>query len=170
MFWEVLTANWPIAIVFVLAVIICGAELIKAIRIWREEKKNRINTEVAKVQKDQGIVKDIQEIKEEFKKMGSRLDNIDTKLQKNEQKMADLTQSDMHDIKSWIIEQHQHFYVELGWIDAYHMDIINIRYEDYQKEGGNSYIGDLVSRLRSLPTDPSLSLWKNGRNRDNEER
>ena len=61
-----------------------------------------------------------------------------------------LTQSDKDSIKSWIVEKH-HFFIEQGWVDDFNMDAIEKRFTHYQKEGGNSYVHDLMTDLRKLP-------------------
>ena len=83
-----------------------------------------------------------------------KLTDMESRMFTAEQRLHDLTQSDMHDIKCWIVDQYQKFYVEQGWIDAFHADTIDRRYEDYLKEGGNSYIETLIERLHTLPMDP----------------
>jgi hypothetical protein len=73
-----------------------------------------------------------------------------------EETLKNLTISDMNDIKAWIVDQYHKFYTEQGWIDAFNADTLDKRYEDYKKEGGNSYIDTLMERLHSLPMDPPL--------------
>ena len=80
------------------------------------------------------------------KDMGQRMNGM-------EEQLRILTDSDMHDIKSWIVEKH-HTYIKKGWIDDFSMDIVEKRYSDYVKEGGNSYIHTLVEELRTLPHKP----------------
>ena len=82
------------------------------------------------------------------------LEAIKNRLEIAEAKLTDLTISDMHDIKSWIVEQYHRFYNEQGWIDAFSAETIDRRYNDYKKEGGNSYVKELIDRLHSLPMDP----------------
>lgn len=79
--------------------------------------------------------------------------NINTRMNGMEEQLKILTDSDMHDIKSWIVEKHHH-YKNLGWIDDFAMDTIEKRYLDYKKEGGNSYVDTLMEELRQLPKDP----------------
>ena len=78
--------------------------------------------------------------------MSKRMDGM-------EEQLKILADSDMHDIKSWIVEKH-HIYIKKGWIDDFSMDIVEKRYSDYVKEGGNSYIHTLVEELRTLPHKP----------------
>lgn len=68
-------------------------------------------------------------------------------------KLEILTQSDKDSIKSWIVEKH-HLFVKQGWVDDFNMDAIERRFTHYKKEGGNSYIGDLMDELRKLPNYP----------------
>ena len=78
---------------------------------------------------------------------------INERMDGMEEQLKILTDSDMHDIKSWIVEKH-HTYIKKGWIDDFSMDIVEKRYSDYVKEGGNSYIHTLVEELRTLPHKP----------------
>ena len=66
----------------------------------------------------------------------------------------------MHDIKAWIVEQYHKFYTNQGWIDAFSAETIDIRYEDYLKEGGNSYVENLIAQLHTLSMDPTQRVKK----------
>lgn len=80
------------------------------------------------------------------KQMGVRVDSIENQLEL-------LTQSDMHDIKGWIVEKH-HNLIKQGWVDDFTMDTLEHRYSDYKAEDGNSYIKSLMNELRQLPKIP----------------
>lgn len=73
--------------------------------------------------------------------------NILADLQK---KIELLIASDRDDIRAWITKEHHHF-VRLGKIDDYSLDCIEKRYAHYTKEGGNSYVEDLMTEIRALP-------------------
>jgi predicted nucleic acid-binding Zn-ribbon protein len=154
--WNTITSNLPVSIVFIIAVIICGAELIKAIMVWRDARKKRNQAIIDEHQRELDIM-------EEFKKLHERLDGIEetitdltTRMASAEETLKNLTISDMNDIKAWIVDQYHKFYTEQGWTDAFNADTLDKRYEDYKKEGGNSYIDTLMERLHSLPMDPPL--------------
>ena len=78
--------------------------------------------------------------------------DMNTRMDGMGEQLKILTDSDMHDIKSWIVEKHHH-YENLGYIDDFAMDTIEKRYSDYKKEGGNSYVDTLMEELRKLPKD-----------------
>lgn len=80
------------------------------------------------------------------KTMKEKVDKIDSKL-------AQLTESDMHSIKGWIVEKH-HALIKKGWVDDFTMDTLERRYSDYIAEDGNSYIAGLMADLRELPHCP----------------
>jgi DNA anti-recombination protein RmuC len=77
-------------------------------------------------------------------------EDINEKVNSIETQLTQLTKSDMHNIKSWVVEKH-HYLTEQGWVDDFTMDTIEKRFEDYQKEKGNSYVEGLVSEIRALP-------------------
>ena len=76
----------------------------------------------------------------------TRLDSV----QKN---LEFLIESDREDIKAWITDKY-HFFTHQGWIDDYSLDCIELRYARYVKEEGNSFVFDLMQKIRALPTEP----------------
>ena len=156
--WDILLQNLPTVLLVIAAAVICGAELIKAFRVWKEEHQNKINQGVAKKQQECNLNEEFNKLHGRFDLIEKRLDDLELRMAASEGKLQDLTDSDMHDIKAWIVGQYQHFYVRQGWIDAYSADTIEKRYEDYKKEGGNSYIATLMEHMRTLPMDPSQSI------------
>lgn len=91
------------------------------------------------------------------KKLDSKMDLIaktmKEKVDKLDSRLAQLTESDKHDIKGWIVEKHHH-YIKKGWVDDFTMDTLERRYSDYVAEEGNSYIAGLMNELRALPHFP----------------
>jgi len=84
------------------------------------------------------------------KKIDSLTDTVNTRLDNIENSIDRLTESDMHDIKGWIVEKH-HMLMKQQWVDDFTMDTIEKRYADYKIEGGNSYIRGLMDEIRALP-------------------
>ena len=130
------------------------------IKIWKDARQNQVNEQVAERQHEL-------DIQNEFKKLHDKLDDLSSKyectlsrLDKMENNINDLTESDKNDIRAWIVEQYHKFYVHQGWIDAFSADTIEKRFTDYKKEGGNSYIESLIDRLRSLPMEPPHGDWE----------
>lgn len=76
------------------------------------------------------------------------------RLDKQQENLTLLTESDRDDIKGWIVQQYHYFYETKGWIDDFSMDSLEKRYACYQQEGGNSYITGIVKQLRTLPRHP----------------
>lgn len=164
--WDTLLQNLPQTIIVMIAIVICGAEFIKSMRVWNDERKKRINAEVEKQQKELNIQNEFNKLHERFDSIDDRLDSLESRMKKAESQLQDLTISDMHDIKSWIVEQYHKFYVEQGWIDAFSAETLDRRYSDYEKEGGNSYIATLMEQLHSLSMDPKQSIHKKDKEKD----
>jgi len=164
--WDILLQNLPIVILVTLAIIICGAELIKSIRVWKEEHDKRINKKVEEKQEKIDMQSEFNSLHTKLDEVIKILDSTVERMASAEQKLKDLTVSDMHDIKAWIVEQYRIYFIEQGWIDAFHAETIDRRYEDYKKEGGNSYIKVLIDRLHSLPMDPPTSAEEKERKKD----
>lgn len=152
--WDELMKNLPSVLLVTIAIIICGADLIKAIRVWKEERKNRRKEITDAYQEEIDLKNEFKKIHERFDEIVSRLDNLEIRMEIAEERLNDLTVSDMHDIKAWIVEQYHRFYGQQGWIDAFSAETIDRRYMDYVKEGGNSYVENLINQLHTLPMDP----------------
>lgn len=103
---------------------------------------------------------EITEIKEQLKQHMATL-NKQQKIMTAESARLDavqknlefLIESDKEDIKAWITDKY-HFFTHQGWIDDYSLDCIELKYARYTKEGGNSFILDLMVKIRALPTEP----------------
>ena len=152
--WNTITSNLPTFIVFIIAVIICGAELIKAIMVWIDAKKKRKKAVIDEHNKELELIEELKKINGRLDEMHSKIDNLSERMDAAEETLKTLTISDMNDTKAWIVDQYHRFYTEQGWIDAFNADTLDKRYGDYKKEGGNSYIDVLMERLHSLPMDP----------------
>ena len=111
---------------------------------------------VQKKEEENELHKTLKDMQTSLTQLHNKVDDRDKRLEKIEKRLDDLTESDKNDIKSWITEQYQKFYVNQGWIDAYSADTIDHRYSDYKKEGGNSFIDQLIERLHTLPIPTNL--------------
>lgn len=152
--WDVIIQNFPLVLLILLACFLCGAEVIKALKIWREERDRRQNVANEEQQRETDQQNVLQQILDTLTSIGTSLQNLEARMDTAEDRLNSLTESDMHDIKAWIVVQYHKFYVEQGWIDNYSAETIERRYGDYIREGGNSYIAVLIERLRTLPMDP----------------
>ena len=98
-----------------------------------------------------------QELMNMYQNLEGKIDNLTTisnaRMEILEDKIDQLTTSNMHSIKSWIVEKH-HILTKKGWVDDFTMDSLEKRYTDYVNEKGNSYIGDLMDEIRELPHSP----------------
>ena len=64
-----------------------------------------------------------------------------------------LVASDRDDIRSWIIEKYHYYKKYPQELDDYMMDCIYKRYDCYKKEGGNSYIDEVIEKIKKLKED-----------------
>ena len=165
--WDIVLQNLPTIVILTLAFIICGAELIKALKVWREANQQQINAEVQKQQKDTELLQEIKSLHDKMDQVNETLGKVDVRLSDVEGHVFDLTVSDMHDIKAWIVDQYHKFYEGQGWIDAFSAETLDRRFSDYKKEGGNSYIETLMERLHTLSMDPAHSIHRDRNNNGN---
>lgn len=85
------------------------------------------------------------------KQQDKQLQKIQEEISNIQRDMKILMQSDKDAIKFAITKEHHYFCYELGFIDDYSLDCLERRYSHYKDQGGNSFIAELMSDLRSLP-------------------
>lgn len=96
---------------------------------------------------------EIKNIKERLDKTENTMTQESARLNKVQESLQFLIESDREDIKAWITDKYHHFEAQ-GWIDYYSLECIETRYARYVKEGGNSFIEDLMAKIRALPNQP----------------
>lgn len=77
-------------------------------------------------------------------------DALTKTLEKQNELINLLIQSDELDIKAWIKTQHEKW-VPRGCIDSQTLELLCQRYEIYEKEGGNSWAKKMIEDLCKLP-------------------
>jgi predicted nuclease with TOPRIM domain len=158
--WDILFSNLPMVILIIIALFFCTIEVIKGVQFFKELKNKKVNEVVEERQQEIDMQAEFNKLHERFDEIQDELKTVKERLAVAEQQLKDLTISDMHDIKSWIVEQYHKFYVQQGWIDAFSAETIDRRYSDYKKEGGNSYIKTLIDQLHTLSMDPEQNIHK----------
>ena len=157
-----LSLTQVIIIIFMIA--IAAKELITLIDFFVKKAKTSFNKEQEKKDEKQNILEEINKIhasilknEEEHKTITSQILEIKEENKKmfTQQQTAlnMLVASDIDDIKSYIVKQYHTFHAQ-GWIDDFSMDAIEKRFQHYINEGGNSYVHNLVEKLRQLPNHP----------------
>lgn len=90
----------------------------------------------------------------ELKALENKVEENQIKNEKEFKRIIDaldtLIDSDKHDIKAYIIAAHKEF-TKLKSIDYYSLECLEKRFKIYSREGGNTYIEDLMKDLRRLP-------------------
>ena len=129
---------------------------------WMYEKYTK------KFNKDYSVLEKEEDTEEKYNELKNQLDTLmsefhgfsqrmENKMENIDSQLIQLAQSDMHDIKSWMVEKH-HQLIEAGWVDDFTMDTIEKRFDDYKKENGNSYVEGLVNEIRALPHHPPKDM------------
>ena len=65
-----------------------------------------------------------------------------------------LIRSDRDSIKMAITKDYHYFCEQHKWIDDYSLECLERRYKNYQEEGGNSFIHNMMEEIRSLRRTP----------------
>lgn len=151
-------------------ILIFGIGLILAVKgVWdladyfKGKYDKKFNKDVTKLKKEElleqhyeNCKKQHDETMEQYTVLSNKLDNITSSIDELSNRVDALTESDMHDIKQSIVKDY-HFFVEnQKWIDDFSLECLELRFKDYEQEGGNSYIAGLMSEIRQLPKHPPV--------------
>lgn len=139
----------------IIGVLVLSAVAIKEVVTFMEwvwgKLKKQFNKETEIQDEHKKIYEDIQQHNKQIemliKNQGIMKDGMD-KLQDS---INLLLESDKDDIKSWITEKHHYFCYQKRCIDDYSLDCIERRYKHYLDEHGNSYIANLMEDIHQLP-------------------
>lgn len=146
--WADLLNQFDIKTIFIVALLLFFAvkEIIQTIDYFKKRKKNEYK-EIS------GKDKRLEELEKGRQENRKSIENISCDIQTVKQSVELLIESDKNDIKAWITEKH-HYFIRQGWIDDYSLDCIERRFKCYQREGGNSYVEELVNEIRKLQHFP----------------
>ena len=104
-----------------------------------------------------GLSKPREDFDERLKKVEKNISDNGASQKKTEEdikkvfKTLDLLlESDKDDIKGYIVEKYYEFHAK-GYIDGYSLDCLERKYKTYSREGGNTYIANLMEEIRGLP-------------------
>ena len=92
-----------------------------------------------------------------YENLSEKIDGVIDSVDKIGAKVNELIESDKHDIKQDIVRNYHYFVDKQGWIDDFSLDTLELRFNDYKTEGGNSYIAGLMSEIRQLPKHPPIN-------------
>lgn len=122
---------------------------------WAHDRiKKTFNKEHSKLNEKQELERRLQHGSQIMSTLQDSQLETDMILKDLSAKIDMLIDSDMDDIKSFITEKHHYFCYQLGWIDDFSLDCIEKRYDHYEDQGGNSFVGGLMVELRALPKHP----------------
>lgn len=102
-----------------------------------------------------------EKLEEEIKTVDEEYSSIYERLEKLEELVVMLTESDKEDIKSFITIQHHKFVYDQEWIDDYSMDCLEKRFSVYEREHGNTFVLGLMNEIRALPRHPPEDVVHN---------
>ncbi len=112
-----------------------------------------------KTAEQQDSVNAKKELTDAIGKITREYEAMNEQMQKMNQTIALLIESDKDDIKAWITREHHYFCYDLGYIDDYSLDCLEKRFSHYKDEGGNSFIKDLMDEIRQLPRESTQRLY-----------
>ena len=92
----------------------------------------------------------IREQEEALEQVIKNMQQQKKQLQSITDKIDELLVSDKDSIKSWIVMLYKQYKKDPSGLDSMQMDLLERRFSHYKKEGGNSYIDNLMQELREI--------------------
>lgn len=119
---------------------------------WVKERVDRLfNKEHNNIIEKKQLEHRLQQGSDIMDDLKANQDETDATLKDLSDKIDMLINSDKDSIKAYITQRHHWFCYEKGWIDDFSLDCLEKRYQHYEDEGGNSFIGYFMDELRALP-------------------
>lgn len=126
-------------ILFVFLLAIAFKEVLELIKYYKKEGLSFLTKEKKNEEQDLQIAKN-----------SEKLDEILDKLELLQDKVCQLEQSDKDGIKAWIVYRYREIQKHPEQLDSMGMDLLERRFQHYKKEGGNSYIEELMENIRDI--------------------
>lgn len=141
-----------IAFIIGLVAMVKGAQ--DTIEYFKDKYKRKFNKDYDVKIKETKLEDFYNKTQQRHEEVMAKIDKVSDSVDTLSKRMDKLTESDMHDIKQFIVKEYHYFTEQKGQIDDYSLDTILLRYADYKDEGGNSYIETLIDELKKLPKHP----------------
>ena len=144
----------PQIILFIAALIFIIKGVQDTIDFFKNKYSQKFNKDYKTKTKDIRLEEFYEMAGEQHKEVMMEIEKVSESVDHLSQRIDRLTESDMHDIKQFIVREYHYFVEQKKWIDDYSLDTILLRYADYKQEGGNSYIEMLIDEIKKLPKHP----------------
>ena len=144
----------PQIILFIAALIFIVKGVQDTIDFFKNKYNQKFNKDYDTKTKEIRLEEFYEMAGEQHKEVMMEMEKVSESVNQLSQRIDKLTESDMHDIKQFIVREYHYFVEQKKWIDDYSLDTILLRYADYKQEGGNSYIEMLIDEIKKLPKHP----------------
>jgi hypothetical protein len=148
-------------IIFFIAMVLAAKGCWELIDYFKDKYKKKFNKDydAKKAQEDiqkkfAKLFENHETILDKCKMFNEKLDDIQQAVKTTNERIDELTESDMYDIKYSIVQAYHHFVEDQKWIDDFSLSVLESRFKIYEAEGGNSFIYDLMKEIRMLPKTP----------------
>lgn len=131
-------------LIFIVMLVIATKQAIEFIDWAKGKITKRDAKHINQYEEEKDLLTEIQYFKKEIK-------NTQDTLNKMQEQIDLLINSDKDAIKAYITKEHHYFCYEKEWIDDYSLDCLEKRFSHYVEEKGNSFIESLMNELRKLP-------------------
>ena len=144
----------PQIIAFIIGLVAMIKGAWDTIEYFKDKYKRKFNKDYDVKIKETKLENFYNKTQQRHEEVMAKIDKVSDSVDTLSKRIDKLTESDMHDIKQFIVKEYHYFTEQKGQIDDYSLDTILLRYADYKDEGGNSYIETLIDELKKLPKHP----------------
>ena len=132
---------------------------------FKKKYQEKFNKDYDKKQKEEDLFERLNNYADENKEYAERysileekIDNlintVNDKFEDLDIRLDQLDNNDKHIMKQALVKDY-HYFTDQGWIDDFSLDTILLLYDDYTLLGGNSYVHNLVEKIKQLPHHPA---------------
>lgn len=120
--------------------------------------KGHFNKQTDKESKQNQILDLQKETQESIKNLSTQIKDMSNRVDDLENQNALIIERLQENTRSYIIDKHHEFCLQIGAIDDYNLSSLERRYLYYKAHGGNSYIDGLMDEIRELPLITAVQL------------
>jgi len=148
-------------ILLIIIILVAGKFVWEILSFFYEKTKNYFNFKSKEDIKQDKLYEKIDGIKDDVNKVQDSVDQLGLRVMALEEDSKLNRERFLQEARATIIERHHHFCYQVKAIDDISMQYLEGLLLDYEKEGGDGYIHNLMEDLRRLPSIEAQSLAEN---------
>lgn len=147
-------------ILLIIIILAVGKSIWEILSFFYEKTKSYFNLKSKDDLKQDKMYEKFDEIKSDVNKVQDSVDQLGARVYVLEEDSKLNKERFLQEARATIIDKHHHFCYQVHAIDDISMQYLEGLLIDYEKEGGDGYIHNLMEDLRHLPSIEAESLAK----------